>query len=706
MQRWSICAAIALMVGCTDTASSASSALPEPSPPVLSSPTSVARNCQADRGVDYPAYVRTIDILRRSGEIERASAHFAVLRESIQRNLSARNPGAAAEIALVLEPMFSESAVRKRAVCDFTQHSRDAQTVDAWAAWVSDPALRTIHARIVEDAPPTSVPPTSAPRIDGARRAQLQRLWVATGRIDVAAAKRISGAHAGSIAEKALDPAAGGLPVHQVASPPAETEQAGVERLAARLAAVSERDLERFLAFAESAPGRAFYGSLAATYTDAMLDWYGQLALETRTRIAPKVVVLGADAVAAQLTDIRKALDHLGTPYDLNPLLPKLDNLALRERNNAELDTLRGWYEVEMFAQHQLHMRPREKGQIRDAESDPKSAIFRSYERPEPFLQSAMTLAPKNAEARALLGRVRFMQSKDDEAAALFAEARRLNADDAMLALFEGDLAYVKGQFAKAERSYRAAISKADERPVTRDRAIRHLGFALEAQGRGREYGAVAAEQLRLHPDMWDLRLDYANDLLDRGGSAADAMATLAPIPKTWEPDRMRDVLTRVQLQRVTEAPPAARADLAKRWEATSFDTEAVGRALCVARDRSALRAILDARGMSDIGMHVGRAMLGCAVQQRRPEAVADALPLMRDINEPLNALWQDTALCGAAERSDVRTLILLLKAKADTERPCSDGKTPRDRLVERTTQNKPGAGDALAAFDRQVQPE
>ena len=56
MQRWSICATIALMVGCTDTASSASPALSDAaSPPVLSSPTSVARNCLADRGVDYPA---------------------------------------------------------------------------------------------------------------------------------------------------------------------------------------------------------------------------------------------------------------------------------------------------------------------------------------------------------------------------------------------------------------------------------------------------------------------------------------------------------------------------------------------------------------------------------------------------------------------------------------------------------------------------
>ena len=69
MQRWSICAAIALMVGCTDTASSASSALPEASAPVLTNPRSIARNCLVDRGVDYPAYVQTIDILRRSGEI-------------------------------------------------------------------------------------------------------------------------------------------------------------------------------------------------------------------------------------------------------------------------------------------------------------------------------------------------------------------------------------------------------------------------------------------------------------------------------------------------------------------------------------------------------------------------------------------------------------------------------------------------------------
>ncbi len=703
MHRSSIHAALALalIVGCTDTASSAAAGADGRTPAsTLINPAAIARNCRAEMGIEYPVYARTIDILERSGEIRRASAHFAATRASLQEMLLARNPAAANDLALVFDPIFSTSSVRKRAVCDFTRYSRDKAVIDAWDAWVSDAKLRDIHARIVDDAQPG---PQAAPSIPAARRALLQRLWVATARFDFPASRTISRAHVRMLVEHALDPAVRDMPTYQVAAPAPETEAAGIERLGARLARISDRDLERFLAFAESEPGRAFYRSLAETYTGAMIDWYGHVSAETRTKIAPRVVAMDANALAGQLADIRGTLDTVRDFQKLYAVRDKLENLELRDRDNAELLTLRGRVELTLTAHLDQFNPPRDKGQIREAAGQ-ESPYASVYDRPEPFLESAIKRAPDRAEPRVFLGLLRFLQHRDAEAAALFAEARRLDADDPYLAAFEGDLAYAGGKYAEAERRYRTALDKAGARAVLRDRVVRHLGYALEAQGRGGEYAAIAAEALRQQPDLWELRLDLADDLMDRRGTAVEAEAVLAPIPASWEPDRVAPLRSRLLVQRLIDAAPAQRVEIAKaQWKTAIYDSEAIGKALCRARDRSVLPAVLAAREGTDMQPHIGRAMLGCAVLLRRADAVADALPLMADVNEPLNALWQDTALCGAAARSDVRMLTVLLKAKADPERRCTGGKTAGERLAERAAQGDAAAREALKTFERLV---
>ena len=692
--------ALTLLVGCSDTASSAAGPVVAPPAQMLVNPISIARNCRAERGVDFPAYTRTIDILGRSGEIERARVHFAATRKAVEEMVLSRSPGAAAELGLLLDPLFSESAVRKRAVCDFTQYSRDKTMIDAWNAWVSDTALRDIHQRIVGDAPAS---PAGAPRIPEARRASLHRLWIATGRFDFSASRTISLAHTRTFVEHALDPDARPLLMYQVAVPAPETEDVGIARLASRLGKVPDRDLARFLAFAESAQGTAFYRSLAATYTDAMTDWYGQLATETRTRIVPRVIAMSGDAMVARLADIRQTLDTVRDFQKLYAVRDKLADLELREQENPELLTLRGRVELTLTAHldHEFQP-PRDKGTIRVPATEDASSVASVYDRPEPFLEAAIAHAPDRAEPRAFLGLLRFLQHRDAEAAALFAQARRLDPDDPYLAAFEGDLAYGTGKYAEAERRYRAALEKAGTRAALLDRVVRHLGYVLDAQGQGDKYAPIAADALRQQPELWELRLDLANDLMDRRGTAAEAEAVLAPIPKSWDPDRVAPIRTRLIVQRVIEAPPAQRVEVARaQWKAVSFDTEAVGKAMCRARDRSVLSAVLAARDVADLRPHIGRAMLGCAIVLRRPEAVADALPLMVDVNEPLNALWQDTALCGAADRGDVRILTLLLKAKADPERRCTGGKTAGERLAAKAARGDTGAREALATFQR-----
>lgn len=696
MRHSTVCAglAVVLMVGCTERSSFAQDMPPPPQQPV-------AQNCAPDRSVEYPAYARTIDILRRSGEIDRASGHFKKVRTAVDRILAARNPGAMAEIGPILDPLFSDKEVRKRAACDFTRYSRDASIVDAWNAWISDSAMRNIHALVVAD--PVDAAAKQV-RVGTSRRELLNRVWVATGQTRFAADRQKSFKRTEDVVAAALDPAAPPPgPVFAVApSTQPVDEQVVIDQwLAVQLAKVSDDDLKRYLGFAESEAGRAFYRSLRATYTTAMNEWDGWLAAETRTKIAPKVLTLGPEAIASHLAEVRGSLDAMGNQGMLSDIKSRLEALARLAPENAEIKTLQGRVELDMLATLEQFRSPYEKKQIRGAESELGTPRMRASDRPEPYLLSAIRLAPESAEARAFLGRVRFLQRKDAEATALFAEARRLDPDEPNVPLFEADLAYANGDHAKAERSYREALAKTNARDLNHVLASARLRESLAALGREREYAPIAKEQIRLHPELWDLRLDYADDLMDRGGSSTEALAVLEPIPKTWFNDRRSLVLTRVQVQKVIEAAPSARPAVVDQWEATPFDTEAVGKALCRAKRLDAADAIFRSPKRPDVGIHIARSMIGCGVLERRPDVVAAALPLFTDINEPVNNLWQDTALCGAAALGDAKTLTVLLKAKADPERRCTGGQSVEQRLLALAAKGDVGAGKALVELEK-----
>lgn len=694
MRHWTVFAglSIVLMVGCTEPASFAQDMPPRPRP------EPVAPNCTADRGVEYPAYARTIEILQRSGEIDRASAHFRTLRAAVDGVLTARNAGAMAEVAPILDPLFSVKEVRKRAACDFTRYSRDAPIIDGWDAWISDSAMRKIHALVVAD--PGAATPV---RIGASRRELLKRVWIATGQTGFAADRRKSIERAEDILKAALEPAASTLPpVANTPPAPAVDGQTAIDRgLAVQLAKVSDEDLTRYLGFVESEPGKAFYRSLRATYTSAMGEWEGWLSVETRTKIAPKVTILGPEAIAAHLAEVRKLLDSPDQWNAINIAKDRLDNLALRAPDNAEIKTLRGRVELDMLATLDQHRSPYEKRQIRAPASDPDSMRMWAPDRPEPYLAAAVALAPASAEAHAFLGRVRFFQRQDAEAAKLFAEARRLDPDEPNVPLFEGDLAYANGDYAKAERSYRDALARPNARTVNYYRASAQLRETLTALGRDREYGPIVKELVRAHPEFWELRLHYVEDLMDRGGSSAEALSMLEPIPKAWSGDRGPPLLTRIQVQKVIEAVPSSRAKVVENWDTTSFDTEAVGKALCRAKSLDVVDVVFRSPKRPDAGVHIARSMIGCGVLERRPDAVAAVLPYFKDINEPVNGLWQDTALCGAAALGDAKTLALLLKAKADPQRPCTGGKSVHQRLVALAAKGDAGAAAALVELEK-----
>jgi len=699
MQRWSLVAAFAIVVvsGCTNAATPAAD---QPSPIAYDPLTAIAPNCRADRGVDYPAYTRTIDIVQRSGDLARAQAYYGTVRAEVERVLKARNPAALAEAAPVLEPFFSEKSLRKQAACDFTRYSRDLRMIDAWDAWVSNARLRQLHGRIVSDAPAAATAATAVP--SHARRALLLRVWTATGRIDLASKKREALQRIAADVEVRLDPL---VSEYRLAFGAAvsveETEQAGVDvRLAQRLSGVSDRDIEAFLAWAESGPGQAYYRALTATYASAQRDWAGALGEQVKTRIAPRVVSFGGDQIAAQLDEIDRQLEVPDTIYNRYPLRDRLNNLALRDRENPRIQVLLAKLELDVAQGTPEMARPRDMRLLRDSDLSPDAREFQSYSYFVVAVERALAMAADNADVHALAGHLAFLKLDDAQAAEHFAQARRIDAGNPLSALYEGDLAYAQKQYPKAEKLYRAAIAKAGDRMLTRHRAVMHLGLVLDATGRSKERSDLVRSQLPLSPEGWQRHHDYAHLLLDQGAKSGEVAALIAPIPERWLPDQMSDLRSRLTVQRIIEAAPSARAEAARNEFAKGFDSDRIGVAACRAHDPTVIPVVLAARSGQVDHEFMKNALFGCAIKYRRPHVLAMILPSIKDVNMPINGLWQNPAVCGAAARSDDRSLALLIKAGADIERPCRPGGSARQILTAAVARGDAEAKAALAVLD------
>jgi tetratricopeptide (TPR) repeat protein len=697
MRHWSLSAACAIimMSGCTNAATPQAG---QPRPIAYDPATSTARNCMADRGIDYPAYARAIAVVTQSGDLARAQTYYGAVRTEVERVLKTRNPAALADAGPVLEPFFSDKALRKQAVCDFTRYSRNPPMIEAWEAWVSNARLRQVHERIASDAPVTGT--VAAP--GGARRELLLRLWTATGRIDLAATKRQAAQRIAADVEARLDPLASEYRLALVSFvPPQETEQAGVDvRLAQRLSGVSDRDIEAFLAWAESGPGLAYYRALTATYTGAHRDWVGLLGEQTRMRIAPMIVSFGSDDIAAQLDEIGKQLETIDTIHTKYPLRDRLSNLALRDPENPRIKTLLARLEVEVAEGPADMRRPRDLRLLRDSDLPSGASESRAYLNAEIAIERALVMAPDDAELHALAGFVAFHKLDDAKAAEHYAQARRIDAANPMLALFEGDLAYAQRQYAKAEKHYRAAIAAAGERELTRHRAVMHLGLVLDAMGRSREFDAIVRLQLPLMQRTWQSRHDYAHALLDRGAKSEEISSLIAPIPKDWQPDIMVGIRERLNVQRIIEAAPSSRAELAKELFAKSYDSSVIAIAVCRSREPAIIAVVRSAVSGRMGEDDMNKSMFGCAIQYRRPHALAVVLPSIKDVNMPINPLWQDPAVCGAAARNDDLSLDLLVKAGADVQSRCRSGKTAREMLSAAVARGDAEAKAALAALD------
>ena len=690
-----------LLIGCA--APDAPAAQPAP---VAYDPTlSAGGNCNVGRSVDFTVYRSTVDIVERSGDLEQARNHFSRVRMDVEHLLVALDPDALSKADAVLEAAFSASTMRKQAACDFTRYARTPTMIAAWQAWETDALLHDVHRRVVADPDAT---PTADAQVDDARRALLDRVWAATGKVDYTLLRQQLRRNGVARLQRALDPLApaGSVAEEFATSTTSAQQRAARNRLATRLAGVSDGDIARFLGWAESGPGRAYYRSLLASYTSAHALWFDALLAEIRTRVVPSIVVIDDDRLRAALDDVRAGIERIETPYDQYPLKQRLDALSLHTRGRDKLDAARlalsARLEVESLVppQAMASRPPRERHLLRDSDLAADSRYATNFVRADAALEQALSASPGDAELLALAGYVDFLKMRDADAAKRFDDAQRIAPHDPQVALYQGDLAYAQGRSRQAEAFYRTALAAPGEQRLTRFRALTHLALALEAQGRATAFDADAATQLQAEPKDFRFRAAYAEMLLDRDASAERVAAVVAAIPASWHGDDMTQLRDRIEVQRMIDAPVARRGLVMDAALARFYDSQGLAMGACRSRDPAIVHEILRAKSQRVSVDDLTTTFLGCALLYGRHDALKLAIPLAKDIDAPVNALWQNTPLCGAAERFDARAIAMLLEAGADPERACSDQRTPRELLASSAAQGIAAAVDALQTFD------
>src|SRR5580765_497638 len=168
---------------------------------------------------------------------------------------------------------------------------------------------------------------------------------------------------------------------------------------------------------------------------------------------------------------------------------------------------------------------------------------------------------PAHAAANCLLAVL--LQQLGDPAAALEAldRAIALVGNDAALHETRAGVLMALGRHADAEHAARAALAINPDRP----RALTHLGFALDAEGHGRETADTLRRVLALQPDAAIVRRVLARALL-RERDADGALAVVLHASLLEDEARAREVVDEFCINAAQpQAIPLLRALLARQ---------------------------------------------------------------------------------------------------------------------------------------------
>lgn len=619
----------------------------------------------------YPKATRELLALAEStGDIGRMADAMRAQRAAVDEAL-VDDAGAASRFKPIIDLYFSDDMLRDRARCEFVGGMRpDLQPL--WVAWIADPAMLRIHARLT--APPKI---ETIANIDPERMRLLVRISGALSMNDNLRSQQREREYLVAAVKDARDPMTSAMASLQHAMyPRGPGDEAIAERwLAALLKDVDAHELNRFLAFAESEAGQSYYQQFSGPHSPQLNEWHGAFAKALASATTP-VSVDGTPAQAdALLAEAKQRYGNGGVEDNARARLLLLRAVALRP-GDAQIRLLLG--QVSMTTRSG---RQPEVDEFR-VPTDPKS-----LEEAETHLKEAIALDPTLPLAYLAYGRTRFLLEDDAEADRNFKLARQHGcASCPRLDLYEGDLMAIREDWQGATAAYRAAFAHPSASDFTRRNAFAKLIIVATNAKRTGDIRAIGDPYMQEHPGDVGVGELYVSYLMNRLRDYATALNIIdAAGSDHW--------YGWVQL-RALALSGLAQQSADRRGRLSGHPAQQMQEAVALiggpdlarmhclgGSDGATLRSIAN---YSEDPRQTATYVLGCAIFTRNTEAVVEMIALGADVNAITRYPEAEMPLCLAYYSGNPDAFKALLDAKADRARRCRDGSELLDMMERR----------------------
>lgn len=444
------------------------------------------------------------------------------------------------------------------------------------------------------------------------------------------------------------------------------------------LAKIPDEQIAKFLSFANTSFGGDYYVALSRAYDFQAGEWYSETAKKFSDNIPPAPAVAGGPGKDALVAAARYALRDVGTQPAAADAMAKLLEADRLDPRNPEIQTLLG--EAAMKSAPAMPLAP---DQLRVPIETP------NYEKAEKYYLRAIELSPQYADAHMLLGRLRYLQGRDEEAAKAFESAIKIQPEHPSMDLYLGDLSYAKKEYSVAFRYYKAAISKPERLAYVHVNALSHLLMTLRKTTQVAEFPRIAESYLAKYPQAWNFRLDYADYLLDSNARADKVFAIADPIPDTWLPARKVPIISAGLIRKAGErvdpagVPREESMQLMRRAIGMNPDPVTLAEAVCRAGVERSLA--LGVHETSKNAKALATELVICGLRWQRHDIVrgmAKRADVAR-LNLARPDLRGDTPLCYAAATRNLTGFSSLVEVQVSPVRKCADGNTVAERLLQ-----------------------
>lgn len=620
---------------------------------------------------NFPQRTRELLALAEStGDIGRMADAMRAQRAAVDEAL-VDDAGAASTFKPTIDRYFSEDMLRDRARCELVGGMRpDLQPL--WVAWIADPAMLRIHARLT--APPKI---GAIANIDPDRMRLLLRISGALSLNEKLQSQQREREYLVAAVKDARDPMTSAMASLQHAMyPRGPGDEAIVERwLSAVLEDVDAHELSRFLAFAESEAGQSYYQKFIGPHFPGLNEWHGAFASALASATTP-VPADGTPARAdALFAEAKQRYGNGSIEDNVRARLLLLRAVALDPRD-AQIRLLLG--QVSMTTRSG---RQPEVDEFR-VPTDPKS-----LEEAEIHLKEAIALDPTLPLAYLAYGRARFLLEDDAEAERNFKLARQHGcASCPRLDLYEGDLMAIREDWHGAVAAYRAAFAHPSASDFTRRNAFAKLIIVANKAKRPEDIRAIGDPYMQKHPGdvgigelyvsyLMNRLRDYATalNIIDAAGSGHRyGWVQLRAFALSGLAQQSADRRGRLSVQPTQQMQQAV----------ALIGGPDLARMHCLGgSDGATLRSIAN---YSEDPRQTATYVLGCAISTRNTGAVVEMIALGADVNAMTRYPEAEMPLCLAYYSGNPDVFKALLDAGADRARRCRDGRELLDMMERR----------------------